>query len=262
MTAAGVALGDEQVAADTTGRADLKPGQERGVSDELTQPGGLVCWPAGDLRFRQLDEVLDRYRRADDEPIVGGRQSVQLGDVGDVDQAARDLVRVDGEGSVTDDRPDLLPAERSGRRGLDPHGLRECDRPEPVGTAGCEVEPFWASSGCVDGHSRSPQSDREGRVHFTRRTFTDGPVGGERADPFEDGPVSGAAAQVAAEQVLDVLPARGRVVPEVGVRGHDEPRRAEPTLSAVVQGDAVLDRVEALGRVAQPFDGDNVVAGD
>ena len=75
------------------------------------------------------------------------------------------------------------------------------------------------------------------------------PAGGEVLHPVEDGPVSGAAAQVAVEDLLDLalvgrtLAAAG-ALRQHGVHVHHEARRAIAALGADVPGNAVLHRAQ------------------
>src|SRR3990172_10740368 len=62
-------------------------------------------------------------------------------------------------------------------------------------------------------------------------------------DGLHDVLVAGAAAQVALEGFAHLRLGRARVLPQVGIRGHDHARRAVPALEAVVAVKGVLQRV-------------------
>ena len=73
------------------------------------------------------------------------------------------------------------------------------------------------------------------------------------ADRLDDLRVAGAAADVAAERVLDRLGVVRAAVRDVALGGEHHPGRAEAALRGVVVDERLLDRREALG-CAEPLD--------
>src|SRR6185436_19771898 len=80
-------------------------------------------------------------------------------------------------------------------------------------------------------------------------------VDGEALHAFENGPVAGAAAEVAVEEVLDLLLLGLRVVAQEREHVHHEAGRAVAALRAVVRGDPELHGVEFLARAADSLGG-------
>ncbi len=74
----------------------------------------------------------------------------------------------------------------------------------------------------------------------------------------DDGPVSGAAAEIAGEQVVDAGEVGLRLGAVGGPEAHHEARRAEAALRAVTLGQRGLHRVEPAVRSAQVLDGDDL----
>src|SRR5262249_21120932 len=108
-----------------------------------------------------------------------------------------------------------------------------------------------------------PDIERMARVGLATLSRVAGGVvvARERSHRVQDRPVSGAPAQVAAEEVFHVLLRRPGCGAEKRMRVHHEAGRAEPALGAVVQRQAVLDRVEPVLHAADPFDRRDMAAG-
>src|SRR5439155_21137840 len=71
----------------------------------------------------------------------------------------------------------------------------------------------------------------------------------------KDRAIAGTATEIAPEDVLDFLLGGGRLLLQEGVRIHDETRRAEPALGAVMRRDAVLGRVQPFVNVTNALGG-------
>ena len=99
--------------------------------------------------------------------------------------------------------------------------------------------------------------DPERRVDQAARGHFPGgiEVGGQGPDAVEDRAISRASAEVAAEEVLDLLLSRRRLLLQEGVGVHHEARRAEPALRAVIRRDDIL------GRVHPPVDAADALGG-
>src|SRR5947208_2174999 len=79
--------------------------------------------------------------------------------------------------------------------------------------------------------SRPAEAGRHGRLRRLR-------------DSVDDVRIPGAATQIAAQAMRDLLAVRRRVLAEQVHGGHDHPRRAEAALQAVAVPEALLNRMQ------------------
>ena len=218
------------------------------------------------MLVEQVDQLRVRRRRADGEAVLVERRPVQLGDRRDVDAEVRwperDALRrlaVHADRGVADDELDVVD------------GAVLAQHVEELGEVG-DAQPGVAV--LVDAESRADRchADRDRhRLPAGDGRFLTGddraghaallverpPVGGEVAHRVEDRAVARAPAEVAVEQLRDLL-LRGvgiAVRREEAVHAHHPARRAVAALRAVVHGDPVLRRAQGGADAAEAFDG-------
>ena len=259
--AVGMVAGHEDVAGDAARAAHLIAGQEAGVPDQLPQPGRLFGGPPADHFGDVIHQALDRHRGPDVNSRFLLRDPSQLRDAGNVDEIRRLLLLVDTRGRVAEDELDLLLAGLTDELLLEPVDLRERGGAVPFPTAAREMEGSRrAGRGQllqVDPGKLTSPRDRVGRIHQAFLGLVRGGivVAGQGPNAMKDGSIARAATEVAAEDILDFLLRGRRLLLQEGVGRHDESRRAEPALRAVVHGDAVLNRVQSFVNVANAFGG-------
>ena len=250
----GVGTSHHHVAADRPDVAHLQVGDVEEVRAKGHEPLGRSRRVGGDEPVQLVDDVRERLRRADVHAGVVGAESQQLVEPRDVDQHMRVVGRrlEDADRRVAGHELEVRRA--AAVRGLQPLGFGERGRVEPRVAA---ARPFAGRRPVGLQLLRKRERRRRARqVLLDRDARPAGMVGvvlvvlleidGEAAHAFEDRTESRAPADVAVEEVFDLLLGRLGMRPEEREHVHHEAGRAVAALRAVEGGDPELHGIERL----------------